>query len=368
MTGIIGAVLQDSDAAVRLDGLDRAEYRNQGSAIWSMVTSQGGNMHVLVTGGAGFIGSHLAEHHLNKGDSVQVVDDLSTGRRSNIATLLGHPKFRFSDADILTWDGLDMAAIWADRIYHMAAVVGVFRVLQDPIRVLAINIAGTERLLRKASAGNWKPQIILASSAEVYGPIGDTVLHEDATMHVRPGAKSRWNYAISKLADEAMGLSFARQFGLPICIVRPFNTVGPRQSGRYGMVVPRFVDQVMRGQPITIFGGGEQTRSFCDVRDTVAAMDRLAGTPESSAQIVNVGNDREISINQLADMVCERAQKQVARQHMSYTEAYGQQYDDIAHRRPALEKLFRLTDFKHSWTLEATLDDLIAQYKERQDE
>lgn len=325
-------------------------------------------MHVLITGGAGFIGSHLAEYHVGKGDAVHVVDNLSTGSLSNISPFLGHARFHFNEADILTWDGLDKAANWADRIYHMAAVVGVFRVLEDPIRVLATNIAGTERLLRKASAGNWKPQIVIASSAEVYGPTDAGVLQEDATLYVHSGAKSRWNYAISKLADESIGLSYARQYGLPICIVRPFNTVGPRQTGRYGMVVPRFVGQALRDEPITIFGGGEQTRSFCDVRDAVVALDLLAGTPEAAGEIVNVGNDREISINELADLVCARAGKSVVRKHMSYAEAYGEQYDDIVHRRPSLEKLVRLTSFRHRWSLETTLDDLIAHYKERRDE
>ncbi|MFZ2308874.1 MAG: NAD-dependent epimerase/dehydratase family protein [Rhodoferax sp.] len=322
-------------------------------------------MHVLVTGGAGFIGSHLAEYHLGKGDNVHVVDNLSTGCRANVAPFLEHARFHFTEADILTWEGLEQAAVWADRIYHMAAVVGVFRVLEDPIRVLATNIAGTERLLRMASAGHWKPQIIIASSAEVYGPSSATVLREDDMLFVHSGAKSRWNYAISKLADESLGLSYARQHGMPICIVRPFNTVGPRQTGRYGMVVPRFVGQAMEGQPITIFGGGEQTRSFCDVRDAVVAMDLLAGAPQAVGQIVNVGNDREITINGLADLVCERARMSAPRQHLSYVEAYGEQYDDITHRRPSLDKLYQLTHFRHQWTLEDTLDDLIAQHTER---
>ena len=180
-------------------------------------------------------------------------------------------------------------------------------------------------------------------------------------LYVYSGSKSRWNYAISKLADENQGLSYARQHGMPICIVRLFNTVGPRQRGRYGMVVPRFVAQAMAGEAITIYGGGNQTRSFCDVRDTVVALDMLAGTPEASGEIVNVGNDREISINALADLVCERARSPVGRQHLSYSEAYGQQYDDILRRRPSLEKLIRLTGFKHRWTLEDTLDDIIVQ-------
>lgn len=323
-------------------------------------------MHVLITGGAGFIGSHLAEYHLNKGDSVHVVDDLSTGSLTNVAPFRDNVKFHFTEADILTWSGLEEAAVWADRIYHMAAVVGVFRVLEDPIRVLATNIAGTERLLRMANAGNWKPQVVIASSAEVYGPTTSDVLTEDAMLYVHSGAKSRWNYAISKLADESIGLSYARQHGMPIVIVRPFNTIGPRQTGRYGMVVPRFVHQALSGQPLTIFGGGQQTRSFCDVRDAVVALDLLADAPRAHGQIVNVGNDREITINALADLVGERAKKKVQRQHLSYVEAYGQQYDDITHRRPSLDKLFQFTNFKHQWSLEQTLDDLIHNHEERQ--
>lgn len=322
-------------------------------------------MHVLVTGGAGFIGSHLVEHHLAKGDAVHVVDNLSTGRLDNIEPFLRGHRFQFDEADILTWSGLEKATIWADRIYHMAAVVGVFRVLEDPIRVLATNIAGTERLLRFACAGQWKPQVLIASSSEVYGPTSESLLQEDAMLYVNSGCTSRWNYAISKLTDEAQGLSYARQHDIPICIVRLFNTVGPRQTGRYGMVVPRFVEQALSGGPITIYGGGAQTRSLCDVRDTIVALDLLAGTPAASGQIVNVGNDREISINSLADLVCERAKTAVARHHLSYVEAYGQQYDDILRRKPSLEKLVRLTGFTHRWRLEETLDDLIAQYRER---
>jgi UDP-glucose 4-epimerase len=329
---------------------------------------KGDVVHVLVTGGAGFIGSHLVEYHLGRGDSVHAVDNLTTGRVENIASFFGDHKFRFDEADILTWGGLEKATIWADRIYHMAAVVGVFKVLEDPIRVLSVNIAATERLLRMAATGQWKPQIVIASSSEIYGPTGSDLLREDDVLYVRSGAKSRWNYAISKLADEALGLSYARQHDIPVCMARLFNTVGIRQTGRYGMVVPRFIEQALREEPITIFGGGEQTRSFCDVRDTVAALALLASTPQASGQIVNVGNDREISINDLANLVCQLAGKNsVGRKHMSYIEAYGQQYDDILRRRPSLEKLRALTGFQHRWPLEDTLDELIAHYRERQD-
>lgn len=325
-------------------------------------------MHVLITGGAGFIGSHLVEHHLRCGDSVHAIDNLTTGRVENIASFLGEHRFRFDEADILTWGDLEKATIWADRIYHMAAVVGVFKVLEDPIRVLSINIAATERLLRMAATGQWKPQIVIASSSEIYGPTGSDLLREDDVLYIHSGARSRWNYAISKLADEAFGLSYARQHDIPVCMARLFNTVGLRQTGRYGMVVPRFIEQALRDEPITIFGGGEQTRSFCDVRDTVAALALLASTPQASGEIVNVGNDREISINHLANLVCQRAGKNsVGRKHMSYAEAYGQQYDDILRRRPSLEKLRALTGFRHRWSLEDSLDEMIAHYRERQD-
>ncbi|NSL54708.1 NAD-dependent epimerase/dehydratase family protein [Uliginosibacterium aquaticum] len=321
-------------------------------------------MHVLVTGGAGFIGSHLVERHMQQGDSVHVVDNLSTGQRTNIQPWVGSPKFQFDEADILTWGGLEKASAWADRIYHLAAVVGVFRVLEDPVRVLATNIAGTERLLRFASAGHWKPQIIIASSSEVYGPTSAPLLEEEAMLYVHSGGKSRWSYAISKLSNETQGLAYARQHELPICIVRLFNTIGLRQRGQYGMVVPRFVQQVLRGGPLTIYGDGQQTRSFCDARDTAAALDALAGLPGAAGEIVNVGNDREISIRALADLVCERAQRPVEKKFLSYVEAYGEQYDDIQRRRPSLAKLQRLTGFRHRWTLESTLDELIAQHRD----
>jgi UDP-glucose 4-epimerase len=203
--------------------------------------------HILVTGGAGFIGSHLVEYHLAKGDSVHAVDDLSTGTESNIAAFLDHPRFRFDQADILTWPALDKAAAWADRIYHMAAVVGVYRVLSEPIKVLATNVAGCERLLRAVHAGGWTPQVLIASSSEVYGSGINSNFREDSDLVIRSGAQSRWNYAISKLADEALGLSYARKYGLHVSIVRLFNTIGPRQKGHYGMVVPRFVEQALNG-------------------------------------------------------------------------------------------------------------------------
>jgi len=320
-------------------------------------------MHILVTGGAGFIGSHLVEHHLRKNDKVHVVDALTTGNTFNLSQFKGHPNFRFDNADLLVWDSLEKAVAWADRVYHMAAEVGVFRVLAEPIRVLATNISATERLLRSVTAGGWRPNVILASSSEVYGPGATGRLHEETNLVIKSGATSRWNYAVSKLADEALGLSYARKHGLHITIVRFFNTIGPRQTGRYGMVVPRFIEQALSGDPITVYGNGEQTRSFCDVRDTVEILDRLAAHPESGGEIFNVGNDREISIQGLAEMVKERMHSHSPITLIPYKKAYGEEFDDITERRPVLDKLLRYTQFKYQWTLEQTLDDLGGRFR-----
>jgi len=349
-------------------------------------------LHILITGGAGFIGSHLVEYHLNKGDKVHAVDDLTTGSRENVEPFLENPRFRFTEADIVTWEELAKAAAWADRIYHMAAVVGVHKVLSEPIKCLATNIAGCERILRAASAGGWKPQIVIPSTAEVYGHayVTDEVdkriekaassaeagsstgggepfpgFREDAELRVGSTAVRRWNYPISKIANEALGLSYGHAFNMPVTIVRFFNTVGPRQTGRYGMVVPTFVEQAVAGKPITVYGDGKQTRSFCDVRDSVVFTDLLAGCPACAGEIVNVGNDREISIRQLAEMVKERAQSSSPIVHIPYREAYGEGYVDTFRRKPDLSKLRRLTNYEHKWRLEDTIDDLIERARRR---
>lgn len=318
-------------------------------------------MHIVITGGAGFIGSHLAEYHLTKGDFVHVVDDLSTGTLENLMPFERDSRLRFDEADIITWQGLDKAIGWADRVYHFAAVVGMHRVLAEPVRVHSVNIAGCERVLRAAVAGGWKAQVLVASSSEVYGSNHKGCLHEDCVLNIPSGARSRWNYAVSKLADEALSLSYARSFGLHVTVVRLFNTIGPRQTGRYGMVVPRFVDQAITGEPITVYGDGSQTRSFCDIRDTVVALDRLMSNPASAGEIVNVGGDREISIRSLAEMIRVRAKSTSSITFLPYAQAYGEAFDDVARRKPSLEKLLRLVEFKHRWQLEDTLDELIGE-------
>ena len=342
-------------------------------------------LHVLVTGGAGFIGSHLVEYHLSKGDKIQVVDDLSTGSLDNLAPFVDNPDFRFEQADVLLWPGLQKAAAWADRIYHMAAMVGVFRVLEDPIKVLSTNASGTERILRAAASGNWNPQIIIASTSEIYGkgyhcnrmPDGSPAspaerelafedipaFREDMEPLVGSSAVSRWNYPISKLVDEAFGISYANKFNMKVTVIRLFNTIGPRQTGRYGMVAPRFVRQAVANDTMKVFGDGTQSRSFCDVRDTVRALDIVAANPESWGQIVNVGNAREISICDLAELVRERTKSKSKIEFVPYSEAYGADFAETMRRRPCLKKFFHLTDFEHEWTLERTLDDLIQREK-----
>ncbi len=338
-----------------------------------MKSNQPNGLHVLITGGAGFIGSNLAEHHLNKGDKVHVVDDLSTGALGNIEAFRSHPLFRFTQADILTWDDLYKSVTWADRIYHMAAVVGVHKVLAEPIHCLATNIAGCERVLRAASANGWKPQIVIPSTAEVYGEAtaGGALsvaavfsgYREDAELVVGSTAIKRWNYPISKITNEALGLSYGQAFGMAVVVARLFNSVGPRQTGRYGMVLPRFVKQAVAGEPITVYGDGTQTRSFCDVRDTVALLDSLAGCPDSAGEIINVGNNREISIHALAELVKDLAQSASPIVRIPYREAYGEGNVETYRRKPDLAKLFAHTAYRHQWSLEATVRELVEREK-----
>jgi len=321
-------------------------------------------MHSLVTGGAGFIGSHLVEFLLSKGHSVHVVDNLSTGRIDNFADFRDHPKFRFDQADIVTWEGLWAAARSADRVYHLAAVVGVRRVLDDPISVLATNIAGTERLLRAVSAGGRRPRLMLASTSEVYGFNQNAAQAETDQLTFKSSSWARWSYAVTKLASEHFANAYAREYGLPIAVLRFFNMIGPRQRGEYGMVLPNFVRQATRGLPLTVYGDGDQTRSFCDVRDGVRMMAALTETNLSPGEVVNVGNDQEISINHLAALVRRRADSSSEIRHLSYADGYGEHFDDVARRRPDLTQLKSIIDFTPRWTLTETIDDLISRERD----
>lgn len=320
-------------------------------------------MNILITGGAGFIGSNLAAYHLEKGDSVFVVDDMSSGSVANIAMLFKHPSFQFEEANISVWAGLKDRVRWADRLYHLAAIVGVKKVLEDPRAVMAINIAGTERVFGAVASVKPICQVIVASSSEVYGFNTNRVFAENDDVVLRSAGRLRWCYAITKLADEYVAYAFMKKSGIPVVIVRFFNTIGPHQTGKYGMVVPNFVNQAIHNLPVTVFSDGTQSRSFCDVRDTVVYLDRLASNPLANGEIVNVGNDREISILNLAQLVIRRANSQSEITFTTYQHAYGLEFEDISHRCPDLNKLHELTQYQAKWTLEETLDSLIEAQK-----
>ncbi|MEN9449472.1 MAG: hypothetical protein RJA83_86 [Pseudomonadota bacterium] len=320
-------------------------------------------MHVLVTGGCGFIGSNLVEFHLAKGDEVSVVDDLSTGSLDNIRPFQTNHKFHFEQADILHWENMQKAVAKADRIYHMSAVIGMYRVLAEPVKVLATNILGCEKLLHAIARSKSRPQVIIPSSSSVYGHSKSPVMNENLDLVIMSAAYPLKNYALSKIVTEALAGAYFHKYQIPVTIVRLFNTIGPRQSGQYGMVVPRFVKQACRGEPITVFGDGTQTRSFCDVRDAINAVNLLADRSENNGEIVNVGRDKEISINELAKLVCKLANSKSEIQYVPYIKAYGEELVDIKQRRPDLTKLYKLTGFKHQWTLEQTIENLICDYK-----
>lgn len=316
-------------------------------------------MRILITGGCGFIGSHIAEHHLAKGDEVHVVDNLSTGTLQNIAAFSNNTDFCFDQADILTWHDLDKAIKSVDRIYHFAAVVGIFKVISDPINVLSSNIIATRRLFQTIADSTARPTVMIASSSSVYGDSPKNPLNENDNLIVKPPAHPLATYAISKISGEALSLAYHRSANVPVIMARLFNTIGPRQTGSYGMVVPRFVSQACHNVPFTVFGDGNQTRSFCDVRDAVTMLDLLAQQPKAIGQAVNLGNDHEISINDLAKLICKCNGRHNQSQYIPYKEAYGMEFTDITQRRPDLSKLMGLITFKHKWTLESTISDLI---------
>lgn len=322
-------------------------------------------MKILVTGGSGFIGSHIVEYHLTKGDEVMVVDDLSTGSLNNIAAFKDQKGFEFEQAELLAWPHFEKRILWADRIYHMAAVLGVYRVLAEPINVLKTNINCCERLLQLAVKSGTKARIIIASSSSVYGNSPKSLLNEKDSLIISPKTHPLWGYAVSKIADEALVSAYYEAYKLPITPVRLFNTVGARQTGRYGMVVPRFVEQAMHNEPLTVYGDGTQTRSFCDVRDSVRALNLIAEKNISIGEPINVGRDSEISINELADIVRKLSKSQSEVRYVPYQEAYGKEFNDIKQRRPDLTKLRELTGFKHQWTLEQTIEDLIQRKKQQ---
>jgi UDP-glucose 4-epimerase len=323
-------------------------------------------MRALITGGAGFIGSHLASQLLASGATVCVLDDLSTGSRRNLAACEGHPRFRFVAGSVLDRPLLDALVPAHDVIFHLAAAVGVRRILAAPRQAIETNLRGTENVL--AAAVPYKPRVLIASTSEVYGKNSSGPLREDAPSVLGPTTVTRWLYAITKAADECLALAYTRELGLPTVVVRLFNTIGPRQTGQYGMVVPRFVRQALRGEPITVYGDGRQTRCFTYVDDVVAALCALATHPGAVGEVFNVGQPREVSIESLAYLVRELAGSSSPIVHVPYDEAYGPGFEDMARRVPDVSKLQRLTGFVAKVSLEEALERIIAAMRDEPEE
>lgn len=320
-------------------------------------------MKALVTGGAGFIGSHLTEALVHEGYEVMVVDDLSTGHPRNLAGVADSPALHVRWASILEDERLQDIVDEVDVVYHLAAAVGVRLILERPVETIETNILGTDRILRCAAKGQKK--VVIASSSEVYGKNDRVPLREDDDGVLGPTSKSRWSYACSKAIDEFLGLAYHQDKGVPVVIVRYFNTIGPRQTGRYGMVVPRFVQQALAGDAITVYGDGNQSRSFMDVADTVRATLALSRHPAAPGAVFNVGTGHEVTINQLAHRVKALTGSASDIVHIPYERAYSEGFEDLRRRVPDTSKLRRVIGFSPEYDLDATLNQLIRDHRRR---
>ena len=320
-------------------------------------------MNVLITGGAGFIGSHLAEAMLKRNHQVVVVDDLSTGSMRNIAHLLGRGDFRFVRESVRNASTMTALVDRCDVIYHLAAAVGVQLIVDEPVHTIETNIHGTEVVLTLAN--KFCRKVLVASTSEVYGKNTKVPFSEDDDTTLGSTRFTRWSYACSKMVDEFLAQAYFDQFGLPSVVCRFFNTIGPRQTGEYGMVVPRFVRKALAGEPIEIYGTGGQSRCFCNVADVVEAVIRLMDCPGAVGQVINVGSEESVTIEELADKVLAMTGSQSVKKRLTYEEAYGRPFDDMLVRKPDLAKVRRLIDYQPKFTLEQTLRQIIDDEKKR---
>ncbi len=316
---------------------------------------------ILITGGAGFIGSHLAERLLADGHAVVVLDDLSTGRAQNVASLKDNPRFQFVRDSVENEATVHLLMSECDAVYHLAAAVGVQLVVDEPVRTIRTTIHGTEVVLE--SAYRFGRPVLITSSSEVYGKGVRVPFSEDDDVTLGATRFSRWCYAYSKGIDEFLGLSYHHQYGHPVVIVRLFNTVGPRQVGRYGMVLPRFVAAALRNQPLVVYGDGAQTRCFCHVTDVVDAMTRLMAAPAAVGQVYNLGSDQEVSINDLARRVIGLCGSQSKIEWLPYEKAYGRSFDDLLRRVPSLDKIRSIIRFHPQHDLDQIIRSVIADQK-----
>jgi UDP-glucose 4-epimerase len=321
-------------------------------------------MRALLTGGAGFVGSHLAEALLDRRHEVLVIDDLSTGSIDNIAHLKGRPGFEYVIDSIMNEPRTAELIDRADVVFHLAAAVGVKLIVEAPVRTIETNVHGTEVVLKHASKKG--RLVVVFSTSEVYGKSTAVPFREDADLVMGPTPKHRWAYACSKAIDEFLALAYHRERKLPVIVVRLFNTVGPRQTGRYGMVIPNFVRQALTDEPITVFGDGMQTRSFTDVTDVVDGLIRLVGEPRAIGEVFNIGNTEEISMLDLATRIRAMADSSSRIVLIPYEQAYEAGFEDMPRRVPALEKIAGLVGYRPSMDLERILTRVIAHERAAQ--
>lgn len=308
----------------------------------------------LITGGAGFIGSHLAERLLERGDTVLLLDNLSTGSMENIRHLKKYNRMHYFLEPLENRQLLAELVDEADVILHLAAAVGVKLIVESPVRTIETNVNGTQLVLEAACKK--RKLVFTASTSEVYGKSTEVPFHEEADLVLGPTNKGRWSYAASKALDEFLAIAYWKEKRQPVIVARFFNTVGPRQTGRYGMVMPNFVAQALRGEPITVYGTGQQSRCFCDVRDTVEAVLRLVETNAAVGEVINIGNNQEVTIEGLAHQIKERTGSSSPIQFIPYDQAYEPGFEDMFRRVPALDKLERLTEFRPRTTLTEIID------------
>jgi UDP-glucose 4-epimerase len=314
-------------------------------------------LRLLITGGAGFIGSHLAEAYLERGDEISIIDDLSTGSIENIQHLKKHPRFDYTIESVRNAPVLAELVDRADVVIHLAAAVGVQLIVESPVRTIETNVRGTEVVLEVANKK--KKTVLIASTSEVYGLSDRVPFREDGNLVLGSTSKGRWSYACSKAIDEFLALAYWREKRLPTIIVRLFNTVGPRQTGQYGMVVPRFVKQAIAGRPLTVFGDGSQTRCFCHVQDVIGALMKLVDTPASIGEVFNIGSTEEVTILQLAETVKRLASSSSEIVFVPYDEAYEEGFEDMPRRVPDTTKIDQLVGFQPTFTLEGIIRSVI---------
>jgi len=314
-------------------------------------------LRILITGGAGFIGSHLTERLLTDGHEIFALDNLSTGNLDNLKTVLDNPRFRFVMDDVRNEETVHLLIEKCDIVYHLAAAVGVQLIVDQPVHTIETNIHGTEVVL--SVANKFRKKVLLASTSEVYGKSEKVPFREDDDTVLGSTRFSRWSYACSKAIDEFLGLAYFQQYGLSVVVARFFNTVGPRQTGRYGMVIPRFVECALRNKPISVYGSGKQSRCFGYVKDVVDCVIRLMEKPEAAGRVYNIGSTEEITIDALADKIIEMTGSRSTKEYLSYQEAYGRPFDDMMQRVPCLDRLREAIGIQPQTKLDRILEAVI---------